>query len=105
MKRSDILKTLFNFSEFGVPNADSITKYFSKTPYEHKNEVISYMKTSGKEKCVCGLAYDVVTGEVIGTRKIIHDNKYSWTSYLIYYIEKYNLKLNDEFIQHVLSNS
>lgn len=33
------------------------------------------------------------------------DGKYEWNSAEIMYFEKYNLKLNDDFIQHVLSNS
>ena len=33
------------------------------------------------------------------------DGEYEWNSAEIMYFEKYNLKLNDEFIQHVLSNS
>lgn len=99
------MKTLFIFSEFGVPNACSITKFFSETPYEHKNAVVSYMKTRGTVKCVCGLANDVVSGEAIGTRTIIHDGEYSWTNDLIYYVEKYNLKLPDDFIRYVLSQT
>lgn len=103
MKRSDILKALMNYIEFGVPNAESINKYFSESPYEHQEELISYMRTCGKEKCVCGLAYDVVNNESLGTRKILNDGTYSWTNDLIYYVEKYNLLLPDDFIQHVLN--
>ena len=32
------------------------------------------------------------------------DGVYQWYEDEIYHFEKYNLKLNDDFIQHVLSN-
>ena len=36
---------------------------------------------------------------------LYNDGEYRWSATLVYLFEKYNLKLNDEFIQHVLSNS
>lgn len=98
------MKALFEFSEFGVPYADSVKKYFSDSPMEHKKEIVSYMKNCGTEKCVCGIAKDAVDGTKIGTRKIFSDGTYSWTNDLTYYVEKYNLQLGDDFTKHVLKH-
>lgn len=38
-------------------------------------------------------------------RKMLEDDKYAWRSDLIYYFEKYNLKLDDDFIAHVMSKT
>ncbi len=99
------MNTLFNYSEFGAPNADSIIKHFSDTPDKYQNDLINYMKTHGETKCVCGLARDIISGKTIGTRTIISDGVFRWTNDLIYYVENYNLKLNDDFIQYVLNNN
>ena len=46
---------------------------------------------------------DLFTGELIPTEeKGLNDGEYSWLSSLIYYVEKYNLRLLPEFEQIVL---
>lgn len=36
---------------------------------------------------------------------LYNDGEYRWSATLVYLFKKYNLKLNDDFIQHVLSKS
>ena len=36
---------------------------------------------------------------------LMSDGKYEWRSDVIYYVEKYDMALPDEFIQHVLSQT
>ena len=46
---------------------------------------------------------DIITGELTN-RELVYmdDGEYSWSSKLPYYVEKYNLKLPEDFERHVL---
>jgi hypothetical protein len=49
---------------------------------------------------------DHISGkQLIGSVETIDDGAYYWTSEEIYHFEKYDLKLNTDFIDHVLSKS
>lgn len=49
------------------------------------------------------IARDAITGERIGVPAVYRDGDYSWRTETIYYFEKYNLALPDDFVAHVLS--
>lgn len=36
---------------------------------------------------------------------LYNDGEFRWSATLVYLFDKYNLKLNDDFIQHVLNNA
>lgn len=47
---------------------------------------------------------DVISGETIKMEKIgMNDGVYTWFNTLSYYVEKYNLWLQKEFEEHILS--
>ncbi len=101
-------KCLFLFDEYGKGmGLPSITEYFEDSPYEGQDKIIEYLKTQG----TCGYASgsfpkDFFTGEVIcGVEEGLNDGEYSWVTSLIYYVEKYNLRLLPEFEQKVLNNA
>ena len=50
---------------------------------------------------------DLVTGETVYSRchHLYNDGVYEWTSSEIYHLEKYDLKLSEAFIRHVLEKS
>jgi hypothetical protein len=96
---------IFDFKEFGGNKDKSIVDCFQKEPYAEKQAVLNYLKTAGKEKCTCGLVKDIVTGEVHGTSLLYKDDKFSWITDIIYYIEKYNFRPDEKFIEHVLKQT
>ena len=100
-------KCLFQFDEYGKGMGfPSIKDSFNDSPYEGKDKIIEYLKTRG----ICGYvkagySSDFFTGELIPTEeKRLSDGEYSWLSSLIYYVEKYNLRLMPDFEQKVLGN-
>lgn len=76
----------------------------SETEVEGKSDILSYLKQARVTAVAPGWAIDVMTGERIeGSLLSYSDGEYAWRSDTIYYFERYNLKLEKEFIKHVLS--
>lgn len=81
----------------------SIKELINK-PVKEKEKVIEYMK-----KCkVVAIAPAIVRDLINPNNKInelclMTDGKYEWRSDIIYYVEKYDMELPEEFIQHILS--
>jgi hypothetical protein len=94
------------FSEMGVSFADcgSISKYIVNSVDYDKSKIIQYLE-SFKHKASCPrAAIDCLTKEKINDSFLIYeDDSYRWADFFIYHIKKYNIKLPDEFVQHVLS--
>ena len=70
----------------------------------HKHTIISYLKNSKRaSSCTTERVYDYFEDHFVEIPIVAyHDDKYYWDDRDIYYFEKYNMKLNDDFINHVL---
>ena len=69
-----------------------------------KTEVLTYMKTS---KFYVASAPSITKdllggGNIPNSSDVYSDGEYSWTTDDIYYFEKYNVSLDDEFIKKVI---
>lgn len=88
-------KTSFLLNKFlySKDNKDAIKKYMCKrdfvTAASTKKVYDAIAKTTDENYCCVYYS----------------DGKYEWNSAEIMYFEKYNLKLNDNFIQHVLNKT
>lgn len=99
------MKTLFNLLEEnrkGITE-ESVLKLVQKDTCSKKNEIRSYL-LSGKTAGVvlgCVRSFD-------GTNLSIQpytDGNWIWPEYLVYFIEKYNISLPKEFMDHAQSNN
>lgn len=80
-------------------------KYFKKK-MKNKAAILDYLRKGKVTAASPARIVDVISGEKIGSSlKMLEDDKYAWRSDLIYYFEKYNLKLDDDFIAHVMSKT
>ena len=70
---------------------------------ETKKTIVEYLK-AGKELAVSpSLVRDIFDAEIRLPRlSLMSDGEYEWSSRVIYYVEKYDLELPKEFIEHVL---
>ena len=93
------------FREFGLENGPSIKDSFSSAPFPNKQKIIKYL-SDGKIGMVSGSSYiDVITGENTKIGKcIMTDGEYTWPGILMYYVDKYNLRLPSEFEAKAISN-
>ena len=80
----------------------SVLDYISPEEPENKQQILNYLKKGRVVSLAPARLKDVVTNEYINiSLRCMSDGKYSWRSDLIYYYEKYNVKLDPGFIAHV----
>jgi len=97
------LKKIGMFKEIDATESISIQDLISDEPIAGKSKVLSYLKSRPVSAAAPAVLIDVITGESIQSALTSHnDGVYWWRSDVIYYFEEYNLKLPDEFIEHVL---
>lgn len=81
----------------------SIRELINK-PIEEKDAVIEYMKRCNKISASPAIITDLIEPKnKFYELYTMTDGKYAWRSDVIYYVEKYDMALPDEFLQHVLS--
>ena len=68
-----------------------------------KMAILKYMRSFPHSAYTTAPVYDRITGEVVReSDDQITDGTYIWYESWIYHFEKYDLKLNDDFIEYVL---
>lgn len=83
---------------------EDFLKLCTKNEIENKDYVLKYMKSAKVDAYSTAYVFDVVNNDETTIDEVLYsDGNYLWSSSWIYYFEKYNLKLNDDFIEHVLS--
>ena len=98
------MKSISNYREFTKnPNDISFSDKFNVV-CQNKDVILQYLKNFNKECIVLTCAStDFVTGQLLKSSIFVYnDGVYCWTSEEIYHFEKYDMKLNDDFIQYVL---
>ena len=81
----------------------SIMGHMQPTPYGAKAKVLKYLKSGRVHMATAARIVDAVTGEA-ASQTLLHmnDGEYSWSSRLIYHIEKYNLRLPEDVEKNIL---
>mgnify|MGYP001027774742 FL=1 len=86
-------------------NLPSIKTDFADSPYKGQKEIVEYLKKGKLVLVRCGRDEDVITHERLpGEAGLRTDGEYSWNANLYYYVEKYNLKLPEKFVDKVLDS-
>lgn len=91
-----------------VSDKKIILNNLSKTTLKEKEIIIRYLSSRAFAVYAASApALDIISGDYSEHygRAGYSDGQYEWTSEEIMYFEKYNLKLDDDFIQHVLNNA
>lgn len=97
---------LGKYNEF-APNMGfpSIKDYLQKEPYESKETILKYLHNGNIHMVTASRIVDLISGETTNIELVfMDDGKYSWSSAIPYYVDKYNLKLPKAFEEHVLMN-
>lgn len=89
-------RELYPGRDYGFPSIDG---FISDAPYPDKPSVVSYLRNGGESVAAStGVNEDVFTGEVFGLAESLRDDgEFQWSDTLAYYVDKYNLRLPDEF--------
>ena len=83
-----------------------LERVISEKEYLNKDKILQYLKNGKIVAVAAGFARDIFTGQRIkGELVAMSDGVYSWRSDIIYYVERYNMRLSDEFEEYVLKRS
>lgn len=94
------MKNIGFFSEMELfDDNGTIKDYIAESVSYDKSKVVEYLE-SFNYKAVCPRAsIDCLTGEIISNAfRIYEDGEFRWCDFLIYHIEKYNIKLPQELV-------
>ncbi len=97
------MKYITDYKEFDEDSVDSLLDNISDTPLVMKDKVLQYLKCGQDAGVCCSAVHDLVEG--FSTGKTIHrytDGEYIWDDREIYHFEKYNLRLNEGFVNKVV---
>lgn len=73
-------------------------------PMKEKEKILKYMKNCKITSTSPAIITDLINPEIkFAELYCMTDGKYGWRSDVIYYLEKYDMELPEEFIQHVLT--
>jgi hypothetical protein len=96
--RIGLVREIYNNDKF-----PSIYDLINK-PIKEKNRILEYMKQSKIDAVTAGSFIDLIDNKTKIYAYSITDGKYSWGSDTVYYLEKYDMELPEEFVQHALSH-
>ncbi len=83
----------------------SIKEMINK-PIKEKETVIKYMRSCKVTSASPAIITDLINPNIkFAELCSMTDGKYAWRSDVIYYVEKYDMELPEEFIKHVLNQS
>lgn len=90
--------------DFYEMELDDVQKMMADVPHPNKEKILAFMRGFPHSAFTSQPVFDVFTGEEVGAAdNQITDGVYIWYESWVYHFEKYNLKLNDDFIQYVLN--
>ena len=85
-------------------NKEELLKRCTDGAILEKNDILEYLKSFSPNCYSSALVNDILEDQETDISEVGYtDGEYIWYSSWIYHFEKYNLKLNDDFIAHVLS--
>ena len=90
----------------GRSSDPSIKDYLNKGADYPIEKICAYLDSGLPLVVSPGVAFDIVDEAkgVAGSPSILTDGKWAWSGVLSYYVKNYNLRLNDEFLETMISN-
>lgn len=82
----------------------SIKDYMHREPYKSKETVLKYLRGGNVHMVTASKIVDAISGEATNIELVfMNDGKFSWSSKIPYYVDKYNLRLPEEFESHIMN--
>lgn len=95
------MKCVGFFNEYECNGLYSL-KELKKRKRSNDVKIVDYIKNGFPYVCAAHICYDVFDNQTsIGGYKILTDGLYIWPNYFGYYIEKYNIAVDDDFLEHI----
>jgi hypothetical protein len=107
------LKPVVHFQEypFGIATDPSMRDFMAERPWMNQDKVLEYLRSGHVLALTMGAdltdwcdrphkANPVINGQTEGGTMALTDGEWFWYAGLIHYVERYNLRLPEEFTQH-----
>ncbi len=89
--------------DMGFP---SMVDSMAKGTYASKEAILTYLRNGKVHMVTASKVVDALTKAQTKIDLVfMNDGSYAWTSAIIYYVDRYNLQLPDEFVNHILKKS
>ena len=83
----------------------SIKDHIQDEPHKSKAAILKHLRGGNVHMVTASRIVDVFSGETTNVELVfMDDGKYSWSSKIPYYVDKYNLQLPKDFENHILNN-
>lgn len=101
------MKSISDIKLYGNVDLSKLKESCSDIAITEKHEILDYLKNNSfASSCATEKVVDCFENKKTDIQMVAyHDDEYYWDDRDIYHFEKYNLKLNEDFIQHVLNRS
>ena len=84
----------------------SIHGFLQQKPVPNKEIILEYLYKGNVHMVTASFFTDFFTGKQVKRELVfMNDEKYSWSSKVPYYVDKYNLQLPEYFVTHVLQKT
>lgn len=82
-----------------------MAQLIGETEQAEKENVLAYLRGGEQLMLVAGIARDALDPKhpIIGSPHILTDGAWAWSADVAYYVEKYNLRIPDEFVKAMRS--
>ncbi len=103
LKKYGFFKELRHGDENGISLKDLVNKNASM----NEEKQVNYLKKGTVFIACAGIVKDVLNEKdgIIGSPHILTDGVWAWPADLIYYVEKYHIKIPDDFAKHMMDNN
>ena len=99
-----LLKYIDDYKEFEYDSDISVLDHISETEIPEKKKVLEYLTSFEVDGVRCASLTDFIKKQILSKGVCIYtDGEYVWDDEEIYHFEKYNMELNKDFINKVLS--
>jgi len=90
---------------FNASQKPSLMASISEEPHKDKEKIIKYLESGVLFMARGGFEMDVInpSDEIIGHGHIMTDGVWEWQDILAYYVRRYNVVLDEEFLRYMAS--
>lgn len=105
-KKSKIDIGFFSEMQISFSDCGSIKSFIVDNVDYDKDKVVKYLEGFTRIASCPRAAIDCVSGQQISRSFFVfEDDKYRWSDFLIYHIKKYNIRLPQDFIDHIMEKT